>query len=269
MRAESRYSASLAPRISIGERRSCLDAGATHVPCSAWTNQSAVQASRRSAEGTRRKRRRKVSGCRSSADGRDAFARAMAYVLQHGLHPQSALRVSAQIHGRWIENDRAIVKVRWQAASTAHDARRAHAAGSLLPVHAQALYLLIASRRFGTWQGRGGRVLTYTVRGLGLSTDVGGSAERALSTRSLRVQRVPIPSSSSSSYCTLVPPSALYNYHSGGVQPARVADNAIVGESESERAIGAHARTQARAPSRLAHAPRGVRLRRGSATARE
>lgn len=54
-------------------------------------------------------------------DGRDAFAQAMAYVSGHGLHPQSALRVSAQIHGQWIENDRAIRRVRWRAALTARN----------------------------------------------------------------------------------------------------------------------------------------------------
>lgn len=96
-------------------------------------------------------------------------------------------------------------------------------------------------------------MLAYTVRGL--SADVGGRLQRGEpeSTRSLCVQRAPIPSSTS--YCILVLPSALYNHHSGlgGVQPAQVADNAIVGESESERSISAHVRT------RLAHAPRATR----------
>lgn len=78
----------------------------------------------------------------------------------------------------------------------------------------------------------------------------------------LRVERGPEPSSSS---CyTLVLPFALDNYKSGGVQPARAADNAIVGESESSRSIGA------RACTRLARAlERRVWLRRRSATSRK
>lgn len=83
--------------------------------------------------------------------------------------------------------------------------------------------------------------------------------------RELRVERGPVPSSTSC--CMLVLPFALDNHESRGGQPARAADKAVVGESESKRSIGAHAYTHlARA---LRSRERRVWLRRRSATSRE
>lgn len=228
------------PRISICERRSCLGAGATHVPCSAWTTQSVVQASRRSAGGTRRKRRRRASGRRSSA-GRAAGAGRPGRVrtsdgVRLGAWPTSSERVEG-VRADPQAADRERSSHRQGALAGGVDgARRANAASSLLPVHSHALPLLIASSR-GVARTRPSCARVHC-RGM-----ISGCwRQRGEGTRSLRVQRAPIPSSTSCR--TLVLPSASYNYHSGGVPPARVAHNAIVDESEGGRSIGARARTR-------------------------
>lgn len=235
-----------------------------HVPCPAWSTASVVQASRSSAEGIRRNPRRTASG-RCSSAGRAAGAGRPGRVRTSGgvrirARPASSERVEGVCADpRTVDRERSSHRQRALAGGV-DGARRANAASSLLPVHSHALSLLIASSR-GVARTRPSCARVHC-RGM-ISRCW---RQREEGTRSLRIQRAPIPSPTSCR--TLVLPSAPYNYHSGGVPPARVAHNAIVDESEGGRSIGARART------RLARALRGRerrvrRRRRGSATARE
>ncbi len=227
----------LRPRIANCERRSCPDARETHLPCSAWSTYSMVQASRRLVGGRRRKRRRRASGRRSSAVRAAGAVRLGRVCTSDGVRIIARPTPSERFEGvradpRAVDRERSI-HLQGALAGGIDGARRAHAASCLFPIHSHALALLIA-----LFQGVA-RAQPSCARVHRRGTISRCWRQYGEGTSGLRIQRAPIPSSISR--CTLVPQPTLSNYKSGGVQPARVADTAIRGESESERSIGAHA----------------------------